>query len=133
MPAGSPASCAENGVAALTGPMRWAAVLCPYAVVVPNWNDTATAAPRGFTLAETVACDVPTPVAAPLTGASGSYALANSPRGVVPWVVRKNGVPSAPPWQAAPSPLNGVAMQPEEIGWRMSAWAVGVIVFRCCR
>ena len=31
-------------------------------------------------------------------------------------VNRKNGVPSAPPWQAWPSMLNGVAMQEDEIG-----------------
>ena len=56
----------------------------------------------------------------------GWYASANSPRGLVPLVNRKNGVPTAPPWHAAPSPLNGVAMHDEEIGSRTSAWAVGV-------
>ena len=39
---------------------------------------------------------------------------------------RKNGVPTAPPWQALPSWLNGVAMQVDEIGSRTSAWVLGV-------
>ena len=35
-----------------------------------------------------------------------------------PAVKRKNGVPSAPPWQAAPSWLVGLAVQVDEIGAR---------------
>jgi hypothetical protein len=39
-------------------------------------------------------------------------------------VKRKNGVPWTAPWQAAPSPLNGSAVQPDAIGARTSAETV---------
>jgi len=48
-------------------------------------------------------------------------APANSPSGLVPLVNRKNGVGTGPPWQAAPSALNGFVVQFEEIGSRTSA------------
>ena len=51
-----------------SGPSFWTAVDCPYAVVAPNWNDTLTAAPAGSTEPATVAVDVVTADAAPVTG-----------------------------------------------------------------
>ena len=46
--------------------------------------------------------------------------------GLVPFVNRKNGVGTGPPWQDAPSALNGFAVQLEEIGSLTSAVDVGV-------
>src|SRR5437764_15226559 len=51
-------------------------------------------------------------------GASASAKSFRAPDG--PAVKRKNGVPSAPPWHVAPSALNGLAVQVDEIGAR---WA----------
>ena len=61
-------------------------------------------------------------VAAPVTGVSGGRHRRTARSGLVPFVNRKNGVPTAPPWQAAPSTLNGFAVHDEEIGSRTSAW-----------
>ena len=72
-------------------------------------------------MAFSVAADVVTPLAVPVTGASGAYALENRRSGFVPLVNRKNGVPIAEPWQALPSALNGVAMHEDEIGSRTFA------------
>jgi len=89
--------------------------------VAPNWKDTRTAAPCGFTLPLSVAAVVVIALAAPVTGTSGWYASANRPSGLVPFVNRKNGVPRDPPWHACPSALNGLAVQPDEIGSRTFA------------
>ena len=60
-----------NGVATLPGASVTGAVVCPYASVVPNWNDTLIGAPSGFTVPLTVAAEVETPLAAPVTGVPG--------------------------------------------------------------
>ena len=39
--------------------------------MVPNWKATLARAPSGLTVADTVAVVWPTPLAAPVTGASG--------------------------------------------------------------
>src|SRR5947209_8535715 len=124
--AGKPVSRAANGVAESFGAVSCAAVAWPYAVVVPNSKNTFTPAPAGLTAPLTTAVELPTELAPPVTGVSGPYASANRPRSGLPFVNRKNGVPTSPPWHAAPSPLNGVAMQPEEIGSRTSASLVAV-------
>src|ERR1700727_794379 len=116
VPTGRPLSAALNASAALSGPVVWIGVVWPYAVDVPNWNATLARAPSGLTLPDTVAVVRPTPLAAPVTGASGWWASANRLSGLVPLVNRKNGVPSAPPWHVAPSALNGLAVHPDEIG-----------------
>src|SRR5439155_22173389 len=46
-----------------------------------------------------------------------------------PAVERKNGVPTAPPWQLAPSALNGLAVQPDEIGARSGSLALPNLEF----
>ena len=89
---GSPVSGAWTDTAAFVGAIAVAAVVCPYAVVVPNWNDTLAGAPSGVTAPVSVAVVVVRPVARPVVGVSTSYACPNSARGVVPLVYRKNGV-----------------------------------------
>src|ERR1700722_14173097 len=99
-----------------SGPVVWGVVLLPYAVVVPNWNDTFVDAPRGLSDPFSVADVAPMVDAAAVSTELGWYPPANRPSGSVPLVNRKNGVPVAPPWHAAPSALNGFAVQLEEIG-----------------
>ena len=89
---------AANVSGASSGPVFWVGVVLPYAVVVPNWKKTFVAAPAGLTEPTTVADEVVTADAAPVVGVPGGrYAPANRPRGLVPLVYRKNGVPIAPP------------------------------------
>jgi hypothetical protein len=81
----------------LVGAIDVAAVVCPYVVVVPNWNDTFAGPPSGLTDPFRVAAESVIPVAAPVVGVSTSYACAKSECVAEPFVYRKNGVPTAPP------------------------------------
>ena len=66
-----------------------------------------------------IALDEVRPLAASVSTSLGANASAKSffARGA-PAVKRKNGVPTAPPWQAEPSALVGFAVQVDEIGAR---------------
>ena len=70
VPDGNPVTGALKPVEESLAPSFCAGVVLPYAVVVPNWNETFTAAPSGFTVPFSVAVDVVTLVAAAVTGVS---------------------------------------------------------------
>src|SRR3954466_9043138 len=95
-------------------------VLEPEAVLVPNSKCTRAGAPAGLRLPFMVAEPAPTPVAASVVTPSGREASENSRCGSPAAVCMKNGGPMALPWQAAPSALNGFAVQVEETGTRCS-------------
>ena len=87
--------------------------------MAPKSKCVFVAAPPGFTEPASVASLAVTSVGASVETSAGAYACAKSlcvPG--LPAVKRKNGVPTAPPWHAAPSALVGLAVQPEEIGAR---------------
>src|SRR5262245_35600427 len=94
-------------------------VLDPSAGVGPKSKWTRAFAPPGLAEPWSRALDEVTPSAGSVRTSLGAKASAKSffsP--ALPVVKRKNGVPIALPWQAAPSALNGFAVQVEEIGAR---------------
>ena len=113
---------ALNWSTVLSGPVFCAGVDWPYAVVVPNWNETLTEAPSGLTDPLTVAESVD----------HGACGAGDRRAGLI--CVREQAPRIRPvgeqeerrsdrlrPGRPGPSLLNGLAVQAEEIGSRTSA------------
>src|SRR5262249_34972220 len=100
-------------------PRRSGVVLEPEAAVVPKSKWTRALVPAGLALPWKVALVDVSLLASSVWTSLGAKAWAkNGFAPGLPVVKRKNGVPIAPPWHAAPSALVGLAVQVEEIGAR---------------
>jgi len=114
-----PLARASNVVGTTLTPSVSVVLLEPYAAVAPKSKWTRALEPPGLAAPWSVTLDEVWPVAASVSTSLGANAWAKSffePG--APAVKRKNGVPTAPPWQAEPSALVGFAVHVDEIGVR---------------
>src|SRR5437667_7513769 len=114
-----PLTTASNVVGTTLKPSVSGVVLDPKAAVAPKSKWTRALVPPGLAEPWSVALDEVGSLAASVWTSLGANASAKSfCEPGAPAVKRKNGVPIAPPWQAAPSALVGFAVHVEEIGAR---------------
>src|SRR5204863_3065984 len=114
-----PLTTASNVVGTTLKPSVSGVVLDPKAAVAPKSKCTRALVPSGLAMPRSVALDEVGSLAASVSTSLGANASAKSffePG--APAVKRKNGVPTAPPWQAEPSALVGFAVHVDEIGVR---------------